>query len=805
METRRLIAMMKTPLLLWLCQTGFLAASQPDSTDALKTFARYEQGSPLAWVADARAAVLHQSHDPAIRALRERELLGFLKSDATMQSKAIALQWLGVIGGPESSAVLEDTGNTPELRESAAAAMLRIRGIPPADESKASHHSNLDRVAAFTSALATASPSDADKLLTEALHSSDERTALAALLAIRRGAGSPRLTETILANVAPLSENDRTRVLAALGTRTDAAPALRPWLLRLVREGDGAERTAAAQALTTLLEAADVELLLEMASTAKDKEPAAAARAALRGAGRKGVDEALTAVLTNDSALRPMVIELLAARNATGAVEAIWKLVDDPAAEVSGAASKALGMLIPVQQLDQCVDRLLTASTEAQRSTLGSLVWEVARRHPELHVAAEILRQAADDAPAPLKEPLRTQSERLENRGATVVPVAPVPDDRPGLLPNGSEDLIRLDSGTTVNASRKDVRIRRIEGTAYQFGDAALPQATVDFGATVSYEITGLDAAGTFLLGITAWDADNGGRIQSLSIDGEPVLPKFHPLAWHEDKPTHMRLQVPVPAKAASDGKITVTIKCLAGPNAVVSEVWLTKRNREAHLKRVVIITGDDHPAHHWRETGPEFASLLRADPRLEVSICESPFLLSAPGLQEFDAVFLHFKNYQNRLPLEHSQWKGLEQFVRNGGGLVVAHFGCGACQEWPGFVQIAGRIWDPKKRAHDPYGDFFVRVAGINHPVTRGLADFNTTDELYTCLTGDPDISVLAESTSSVDHSVHPMAFTLTPGKGRVFHCTLGHDLKALKSQGTRQLYLRGTQWAAGVEERKP
>jgi hypothetical protein len=130
---------------------------------------------------------------------------------------------------------------------------------------------------------------------------------------------------------------------------------------------------------------------------------------------------------------------------------------------------------------------------------------------------------------------------------------------------------------------------------------------------------------------------------------------------------------------------------------------------------------------------------------------------------------------------------------------LVIAHFGCGAAQEWSGFVNVAGRVWDPKKRGHDPYGAFLVRILNAGHPATAGIKDFTTNDELYTCLAGETKIDVLADATSKVDQSVHPMAFVLHPGKGRVFHCPLGHNLGALEADGVRKLYLQGTLWAAG------
>ena len=44
-------------------------------------------------------------------------------------------------------------------------------------------------------------------------------------------------------------------------------------------------------------------------------------------------------------------------------------------------------------------------------------------------------------------------------------------------------------------------------------------------------------------------------------------------------------------------------------------------------------------------------------------------------------------------------------------------------------------------------------------------------------------------------------MAFALTHGKGRVFHTTLGHDVKALTVPGANELIRRGALWAAGTE----
>ncbi|MGD0896721.1 MAG: ThuA domain-containing protein [Thermoguttaceae bacterium] len=216
--------------------------------------------------------------------------------------------------------------------------------------------------------------------------------------------------------------------------------------------------------------------------------------------------------------------------------------------------------------------------------------------------------------------------------------------------------------------------------------------------------------------------------------------------------------------------------------------------------KRVVIVTGEDGPYHKWRQTAPVLQALLAKDPRLAVTTVEDPKFLATPDLAKYDAVVLHFKNFDPKAPGPEAR-QNLDRFVRRGGGLVLVHFACGAFQEWPGFVEIAGRVWNPKMRAHDPYGRFRVEIADRDHPVTRGMDGFDTADELYTCLDGTTPLHVLATAVSKVDQKTYPIAFVLEPGKGRTFHCVLGHDVKALGTPGVGDLMRRGTAWTARLE----
>ena len=217
--------------------------------------------------------------------------------------------------------------------------------------------------------------------------------------------------------------------------------------------------------------------------------------------------------------------------------------------------------------------------------------------------------------------------------------------------------------------------------------------------------------------------------------------------------------------------------------------------------KRVVIVTGEDYKGHVWQETTPVLRRNLAEDHRLVVEVTHDLALLRSPRLREFDAVVMHFKNYDPELPGRGGH-DNLASFVRRGGGLVLVHFACGAFQEFKDdFGKLVGRVWNPSLRGHDPYGSFKVEILDIGHPVTDGLTSFTTTDELYTCLEGTTPIDVLAEARSKVDGRRYPMAFVLSFGRGRVFHCVLGHDARALSVPAVGELYRRGTAWVAGLD----
>jgi type 1 glutamine amidotransferase len=213
----------------------------------------------------------------------------------------------------------------------------------------------------------------------------------------------------------------------------------------------------------------------------------------------------------------------------------------------------------------------------------------------------------------------------------------------------------------------------------------------------------------------------------------------------------------------------------------------------------VLLVTGIDYPGHPWKQTSAALKEVLDKDPRLKVRIVEQPNALASPQLTQWDVVIVHFMDWEVPGPGPEAR-ENLRQCVAGGKGMMLTHFACGAWdnQEWPEFQKLAGRIWNPKLRAHDPHGTFTVEVADPQHPITRGMKPFDTLDELYTCLDGDVPIHIVATAKSKVDQKDYPMAFVLDYGKGRVFHTVLGHDARAYASAGVGDLLRRGCAWAA-------
>ncbi len=247
-------------------------------------------------------------------------------------------------------------------------------------------------------------------------------------------------------------------------------------------------------------------------------------------------------------------------------------------------------------------------------------------------------------------------------------------------------------------------------------------------------------------------------------------------------------------------GNMNQTACCLVALGVVLCAAGLAARvDAATQTSRILIITGEDWSGHHWQETTPALRDAIENDGRMTVDVLDDLAKLATIDLSPYAAVVLHFKNYDANVPGREG-FDSVRRFVERGGGLVLVHFACGAFEEFKDeFAPLAGRVWfginPPEGRhQHDPYGEFVVEMTDVDHAITRGMESFSTFDELYTCLEGETPITTLAQATSVVDGKVYPVAFVLPFGKGRVFHCALGHDVRSFESAGVAAIFRRGT-----------
>ena len=152
---------------------------------------------------------------------------------------------------------------------------------------------------------------------------------------------------------------------------------------------------------------------------------------------------------------------------------------------------------------------------------------------------------------------------------------------------------------------------------------------------------------------------------------------------------------------------------------------------------------------------------------------------------------------------LSEAQGRGLMQAIRSGVGLAGWHGGLSdSFRTHTDYQFMTGGQFV----AH-PGGpiDFAVQIANQDHPITRGLADFEMkhTEQYY--LHFDPLIRVLATTTFSGEHEpdvegvVMPVAWTRPYGKGRVFCQTIGHTPVDFEVPEVLEMTTRGIRWAAG------
>ena len=140
---------------------------------------------------------------------------------------------------------------------------------------------------------------------------------------------------------------------------------------------------------------------------------------------------------------------------------------------------------------------------------------------------------------------------------------------------------------------------------------------------------------------------------------------------------------------------------------------------------------------------------------------------------------------------------QGLRDAVESGVGLAGFHGGmCDSFRNDTAYQWMTGGQWV----AHpgDIYPSYDVNITVDNHPITQGLSDFTLKQTERYYLHTDPSNNVLATITFEETGVVMPYLWTRNWGKGKVFYAAWGHTEKDFDDATSREIVIRGMQWAA-------
>jgi len=245
----------------------------------------------------------------------------------------------------------------------------------------------------------------------------------------------------------------------------------------------------------------------------------------------------------------------------------------------------------------------------------------------------------------------------------------------------------------------------------------------------------------------------------------------------------------------------------------------------------VLLVDGQSGgPYHDWQLTTAVLKKELEDAGIFSVTVATSPkfgedFSNFKPEFSKYRVIVLNYDAPDWPADLREQ----LENYVKNGGGLVIVHAADNSFPDWAGYNEMigiggwrnrtekAGPMWYFKDGklvsdnspgsagAHGNRLPFQVETRAPEHPIMKGLPHvwMHGADELYGTLRG-PGQNMTVLATAHSDPANHgsghdeAMLMVLSYGKGRIFHTTMGHDVAALSCAGFITTYQRGAEWAA-------
>lgn len=272
----------------------------------------------------------------------------------------------------------------------------------------------------------------------------------------------------------------------------------------------------------------------------------------------------------------------------------------------------------------------------------------------------------------------------------------------------------------------------------------------------------------------------------------------------------------------------------LTMPTSYHNSLIAGKKKKKAEKIHILIVDGQSQNHAHWKEWTPVILKQLHDTGLFTVNVATSP--LKGESLDRFNP---KFRNYDVVIMLyDGDNWsdrtmRNLEQYMEDGGGMVIIHAADNAFPYWKEYNLMTGLGgWGDRNETAGPYvfigekneivrdispgpggqhgekHEYAVKTFNLEHPIMKDLPEkwLHAEDELYGLLRGPAqNLEILATAYSAKELGGsgrnEPVLFTVTYGDGRVFHTVMGHDSKSLSCVGFTTTLIRGCQWASHRE----
>jgi len=133
-------------------------------------------------------------------------------------------------------------------------------------------------------------------------------------------------------------------------------------------------------------------------------------------------------------------------------------------------------------------------------------------------------------------------------------------------------------------------------------------------------------------------------------------------------------------------------------------------------------------------------------------------------------------------------------QHTQSGGSCLILHIAIVAFEMDVRWKSLVGGSWKWGTSFHQPIGS--AMICPTNDPIVRDMLAFSAVDEIYECLSLEPELRVLA---TVPEHGNAPVVWVRDQNGSRLAYSALGHRPESYDAESFRSLILKLLSWLCG------